>query len=82
MNNKLILRIQKEFLSCDDFIIKEISLSKSSVLYVLYLESVSSSSLVHEFILNNLSLHNIYIYAKLVDITLNIDELRVYTVRY
>ena len=56
MNNKLILRIQKEFLSCDDFIIKEISLSKSSVLYVLYLESVSSSSLVHEFILNNLSL--------------------------
>ena len=56
MDNQLVQRIQKKFASCEDFIVKEIPLSKTVNLTVLYLESVSSSNLVHDFILQNISL--------------------------
>ena len=56
MENKIVLRCQKKFVNTPDFIIKEIRISLFTTLYVLYLESVSSSSIIHDFILKNVTL--------------------------
>lgn len=56
MENKLIKRIQEEFAKNPDLIIKKIKLSLLDTIYVVYLETVSSSDKVNDYILKNLSL--------------------------
>lgn len=56
MKNRIVLKIQSEFGNCPDFIIKKIRITHYSTIYVLYLESVSSSSLINDFILKNITL--------------------------
>lgn len=55
MENKLIRRIQKEFSKTPDLIIKKVKLSLMDTVYVVYLETVSSSDKVNDYILKNLS---------------------------
>lgn len=55
MENKIVKRIQKEFSKTPDLIIKKIKLSLIDTVYVLYLETVSSSDKVNDYILKNLS---------------------------
>ncbi|MDE5540066.1 MAG: spore germination protein, partial [Bacilli bacterium] len=55
MENKLIKRIQKEFEKNPDLIIKKIKLSLMDTVYIVYLETVSSSDKVNDYILKNLS---------------------------
>lgn len=55
MENKLIKRIQTEFSKNPDLIIKKIKLSLLDTVYVVYLETVSSSDKVNDYILKNLS---------------------------
>lgn len=56
MENKIVRRIQQEFSKTPDLIIKKIKLSLFDTIYVLYLETVSSSDKVNDYILKNLSL--------------------------
>lgn len=55
MDNRIIKRIQKEFLNVPDLVIKKIKLSLLDTVYVAYLETVSSSDKVNDYILKNLS---------------------------
>lgn len=55
MENKLIKRIQEEFSKTPDLIIKKVKLSLMDTIYVVYLETVSSSDKVNDYILKNLS---------------------------
>ncbi len=55
MKNKILARIQKEFQNCPDLIIKQIDLNKNDTIYIAYLESVSGSDKVNDYILKNLS---------------------------
>jgi len=55
VENKIIKRIQNEFSKTPDLIIKKIKLSLLDVIYVVYLESVSSGDKVNDYILKNLS---------------------------
>ena len=55
MENKLIKRIQKEFSKTPDLIIKKVKLSLIDTVYIVYLETVSSSDKVNDYILKNLS---------------------------
>jgi len=55
MQNKIIKRIQNEFTKTPDLIIKKIKLSLLDTVYVVYLETVSSSDKVNDYILKNLS---------------------------
>ncbi len=55
MENKLIKRIQTEFSKNPDLIIKKIKLSLLDTVYIIYLETVSSSDKVNDYILKNLS---------------------------
>lgn len=56
MNQKLIKRIQDEFSKNPDLIIKEIKLSAKEIFFVIYLESVTGSDKVNNYVLKNLSL--------------------------
>ncbi len=56
MKNKIINRIQKEFNENVDLIIKEIKITPLKTIYIVYLESVSGSDKVNDYILKNLSL--------------------------
>ncbi len=56
MNNKIVTRIKEEFKNCPDLILKEIHLNNKEVIYIAYLESVSGSDKVNDYILKNLSL--------------------------
>ena len=51
MENKLIKRIQKEFSKTPDLIIKKVKLSLIDTVYIVYLETVSSSDKVNDYIL-------------------------------
>lgn len=54
--NKIVTRLQKEFTKNPDLIIKDINIKLFSTIYILYLESVSSSDKVHDYILKNIIL--------------------------
>lgn len=56
MNNKIVKRIQKEFQKCPDLVTKEINLNNKETIYIMYLESVSGSDKVNDYVLKNLSL--------------------------
>ena len=67
--NKYVARIQKEFNKTPDLIIKEININIFNTIYVIYLETVSSSNKVNDYILKNLitsknkiNVHNIMSY--------------------
>ena len=55
MEEKIVDRIKKEFKNTPDLIIKKVKLSLFDTIYVLYLETVSSSNKVNDYILKNLS---------------------------
>jgi len=55
MENKIIKRIEQEFTKTPDLIIKKVKLSLFDTIYVVYLETVSSSDKVNDYILKNLS---------------------------
>lgn len=55
MNNKIVVRIKEEFKNCPDLILKEIQLNDKETIYVAYLESVSGSDKVNDYVLKNLS---------------------------
>ncbi len=55
MENKIVKRIQEEFQNTPDLIIKKVKISLFDTVYILYLETVSSSDKVNEYILKNLS---------------------------
>ncbi len=52
--NKIVARLQKEFSKTPDLIIKEIPLNLFNTIYILYLETVSGSNKVNDYILKNL----------------------------
>lgn len=56
MNLEIVKRIQKEFSKNPDLIIKEINLNEKEILYIIYLESVSGSDKVNDYVLKNLSM--------------------------
>ena len=55
MEEKIVDRIKEEFKNTPDLIIKKVKLSLFDTVYVLYLETVSSSNKVNDYILKNLS---------------------------
>lgn len=55
MNNPLVKRIQKEFQKNTDLVIKKIDVTKNEAAYIIYLESVTGSDKVNDYILKNLS---------------------------
>ena len=55
MEEKIVDRIKEEFKNTPDLIIKKVKLSIFDTIYVLYLETVSSSNKVNDYILKNLS---------------------------
>lgn len=55
MENKIIKRIQKEFKETPDLIIKKVKLSLFDTIFIVYLETVSSSDKVNDYILKNLT---------------------------
>ena len=54
--NKIVKRLETEFSKSPDFVIKEINLSIFKTLYLVYLETVSSSDKVNDYILKNIIL--------------------------
>lgn len=54
--NKIVLRLQQEFKKTPDLIIKEINLHMFKNLYVIYLETVTGSDKVNDYILKNIIL--------------------------
>lgn len=52
--NKIVARIKKEFSKTPDLITKEININLFNTIYVLYLETVSGSNKVNDYILKNL----------------------------
>ena len=51
--NKIVERLKKEFSKTPDLIVKEIKLNMLNTLYVIYLETVSGSNKVNDYILKN-----------------------------
>ena len=68
MDEKIIKRIQEEFKNTPDLIIKKVRLSFFDTVYVLYLETVSSSNKVNDYILKNLSNFSSFKNTKKIDI--------------
>ncbi len=56
MKNKIVERIQKEFSKSVDLIIKPIKLNALQTVYIVYLESVTGSNKVNDYVLKNMSL--------------------------
>ena len=54
--NKIVKRLETEFSKSPDFVIKEINLSIFKTMYLIYLETVSSSDKVNDYILKNIIL--------------------------
>lgn len=52
--NKIVARIKNEFSKTPDLIIKEINLNILNTIYIIYLETVSGSDKVNDYILKNL----------------------------
>lgn len=53
--NKIVNRIQKEFTKTPDLIIKETKVGLFKTIYIVFLETVSSSDKINDYILKNLS---------------------------
>lgn len=53
---KLVNKIKNQFIECPDLITKEIKLSFLTTIYVIYLETVTSSDKVNDYILKNITL--------------------------
>ncbi len=68
MENKIVKRIQEEFKSTPDLIIKKVKLSLLDTVYVLYLETVSSGDKVNDYILKNLSSFSSFKNTRNIDI--------------
>lgn len=54
--NKIIKRLKEEFNESNDFIIKDIKINPLTTIYIVYLETVSSSNKVNDYILKNIIL--------------------------
>lgn len=54
--NKIVERLQKEFSKTPDLVVKEINLSFFKTVYIVYLETVSGSDKVNDYVLKNLIL--------------------------
>ena len=54
--NKIVKRLETEFSKSPDFVIKEINLSIFKTMYLIYLETVSSSDKENDYILKNIIL--------------------------
>lgn len=68
MKNEIIERLKKEFRDNVDFIIKPIKVSFRQTIYVVYLESVTGSDKVNDYILKNITLLNALPKKKLKDL--------------
>ncbi len=68
MENKIVKKIREEFGKTPDLIIKKIKLSLFDTVYVIYLETVSSSNKVNDYILKNLSSFGSFKNTKKIDI--------------
>ena len=68
MKNEIIERLKKEFRDNVDFIIKPIKVSFKQTIYVVYLESVTGSDKVNDYILKNITLLNALPKKKLKDL--------------
>ncbi len=68
MKNEIIERLKKEFRDNVDFIIKPIKVSFRQIIYVVYLESVTGSDKVNDYILKNITLLNALPKKKLKDL--------------
>ena len=62
--NKIVKRLETEFSKSPDFVIKEINLSIFKTMYLIYLETVSSSDKVNDYILKNIINSTIHRYSK------------------
>ena len=58
VKNKIVERIKKEFSSNVDLVIKPIKINSLKTIYVVYLESVSGSDKINDYILKNLTILN------------------------
>ena len=58
MSNKYVLNVKKNYKNVTDLVCKTIKITPFKILYLFYLESVSSSSLVNDFFLKNITLLN------------------------
>ena len=68
MKNAIIERLKREFRDNVDFIIKPIKVSFRQTIYVVYLESVTGSDKVNDYILKNITLLNALPKKKLKDL--------------
>ncbi len=55
MKNKIVERLQKEFNKSVDLVIKPIKISSWQIIYIIYLESVTGSNKVNDYVLKNMS---------------------------
>ena len=56
MQNKILGQIEKQFENNTDFVVKKIKINYRTTLYVLYLESVTGSDKVNDYILKNITI--------------------------
>ncbi len=68
MNNEIMKRIQKEFSKNTDLIIKPMKVSLFQTIYIVYLESVTGSDKVNDYVLKNLTFLNALTKKKLKDL--------------
>ena len=59
--NKIVKRIQEEFSNTPDLIVKEISISFFKKIYIIYLETVTSSDKINDYLLKNITIEKDFI---------------------
>ncbi len=72
MKNEIVKRIQKEFSKNVDLVIKPIKVSLLQTIYIIYLESVTGSDKVNDYILKNITFLNALPKKKLKDLASSI----------
>ena len=55
MQEKVLKQLEQEFINSTDFIVKKITTKKFKDIYVIYLESVTGSDKVNDYILKKLT---------------------------
>ena len=68
MENEIVKRIRKDFKKTVDLVIKPIKISLLDTIYVIYLESVTGSDKVNDYILKNVSFFNFLKQKKKMDL--------------
>ena len=68
MENEIVKRIRKDFKKTVDLVIKPIKISLLDTIYVIYLESVTGSDKVNDYILKNVSFLNFLKQKKKIDL--------------